>query len=389
MSASTTVEQTRSPRRPLTPWELPQLLTPMHRYKRSNGKQGRERPHYPAILGFVYRNRFAVASQIQRRFSTVLRSDRTARRHLEELEALGYLATAPMRGVSPLFPKVYFITGRGVRKLRESLAAQGKPWKAVRVDRRGRNTEEGYSADRVIHEILTTEFLLAVWQTVRRRGPAHRGVVGVEDVGSQHHADRRGVQRLEELGRLKPPAVHRLPRDADALPLEDAFQSVQGEMVGPLAHDHLRHQPRPRQSARDRLGRLGGHRHVLLGERQAALGKLLAAGVFLADVHRDEQRRGPPVELLAGLRRQLDQVLRAAQRRLLGVRKVVGLFLSFDLVGNSPATVFVAIFRNRRLRGRNIARGRRRGALTAVSSAPGCAANNTPCRGSSFSLVLP
>src|SRR5262249_24867000 len=78
-------------RRPLTPWELPSLLTPVHVYRRAAKRRKKERRHYAAILGFVYRNRFAVASQIQRRFSSILRSDRTTRRHLEELEALGYL----------------------------------------------------------------------------------------------------------------------------------------------------------------------------------------------------------------------------------------------------------------------------------------------------------
>lgn len=157
--------------RPLTPWELSSLLTPLHIYHRSKKKPKpkKERAHFPAILGFVYRNRFAVTSQIQRRFSNVLRSDRTARRHLQELESLGYLAVAPARGVSPLFPKVYYVTGRGVKKLQESLAAQGKSWKAVRVDRHGRHTQEGYTADHILHEILITEFLLAVWQTVQAR----------------------------------------------------------------------------------------------------------------------------------------------------------------------------------------------------------------------------
>jgi hypothetical protein len=156
-------------RQPLTPWELPSLLNSVHTHRASRRKAGRERKHFPAILGFVYRNRFAVASQIQHRFSDVLRSDRTARRHLEELEALGYLAVAPARGVSPLFPKVYYVTGRGVKKLRKSLVTQGKAWQAVRVDRRGHDASEGYSAERIIHEILTSEFLLAVWQTVHGR----------------------------------------------------------------------------------------------------------------------------------------------------------------------------------------------------------------------------
>ena len=163
------IEIPKRQRQALTPWELPSLLTSVHTYRVSRRKAARERKHFPAILGFVYRNRFAVASQIQRRFSDVLRSDRTARRHLEELEALGYLAAAPARGVGPLFPKVYYVTGRGVQKLQKSLTVQGKSWHAVRIDRRGHDAKEGYSADRIIHEILTTEFLLAVWQTVHKR----------------------------------------------------------------------------------------------------------------------------------------------------------------------------------------------------------------------------
>lgn len=38
-----------------------------------------------------------------------------------------------------------------------------------RVDRRGRHSREGYSSEQVLHEILLTEFLLAVWQTVQGR----------------------------------------------------------------------------------------------------------------------------------------------------------------------------------------------------------------------------
>ena len=153
----------------LTPWELPSLLTPVHVYRRSGKRCKKERPHFPAILGFVYRNRFVVASQIQRRFSTVLRSGRTTRRHLEELEALGLLGITPGRGVGPLFPKVYYVTGRGVRRLKEVLSKQGKKWQPSRIDRRGRDAREGYTADRIIHEILITEFMLALWQTIDER----------------------------------------------------------------------------------------------------------------------------------------------------------------------------------------------------------------------------
>lgn len=158
------------PKRPLTPWELPLLLTPLHQLRRTKQKRARHRPHYAAILSFIYRNRFVVSSQVQRRFSTYLRSSRTTRRHLEEMQQLRLLDIVPTRNTSPLFPKVYYVTGSGVRKLRKAYAAQGKTWEAGRIDRKGRHRNEGYGSEQVLHEILLSEFLLAVWQTVKGRG---------------------------------------------------------------------------------------------------------------------------------------------------------------------------------------------------------------------------
>ncbi|MCH7727816.1 MAG: replication-relaxation family protein [Planctomycetes bacterium] len=150
--------------RTLTPWELPQLLIPMHHHKQPTlADSGKERPHFCGILGYVYRNRYVVASQIQRRFSHWLKSDRTTRRHLAEMQALGYLGVAPTRSTSPLWPKVYYITQGGARRLRQALAARSKQGDVVRSDRTRTN---GYAADHVLHEVLTTEFLLAVWQTI-------------------------------------------------------------------------------------------------------------------------------------------------------------------------------------------------------------------------------
>ena len=48
------------------------------------------------------------------------------------------------------------------------------------------------------------------------------------------------------------------------------------------------------------------------------------------------------------LRRQLDQILRAAQGRLLGLRQIVDAFLALDFVGNPPAAMLVAIAGSRR-----------------------------------------
>ena len=77
-------ERTKTRKRratPLSVWELPKLLAPVHRYRKARQQARQERPHFKAILAFVHRNRFAVAGQIQRRFPQYLRSDRTARRH--------------------------------------------------------------------------------------------------------------------------------------------------------------------------------------------------------------------------------------------------------------------------------------------------------------------
>ena len=68
---------------------------------------------------------------------------------------------AETRSTSSLFPKVYFVTGRGVRRIEDSLRERGKPGRCCRRDRR---RPEAYSPDHVLHEILTTEFLLNVWQ---------------------------------------------------------------------------------------------------------------------------------------------------------------------------------------------------------------------------------
>ena len=80
-----------SPRRPLSVWELPRLATLVHCYRKSNRPAKKVRPHFPAVLAFVHRNRLATSDQVRRRFPEYLPSDRTARRHLAELESLGLL----------------------------------------------------------------------------------------------------------------------------------------------------------------------------------------------------------------------------------------------------------------------------------------------------------
>lgn len=159
-----TVRATTRKRQPLSVWELPKLLESVHEFRKRKTKRAKERPHYPGILAFVHRSRFAIASQIQRRFSTYLRSDRTARRHLAELESLGYLDT--VQPPSPLWPKTYFCTGRGVRRLRAAYAEKGTEWRPVVIDRYRRL---GFSPSHVTHELFITEVALTAWEVVQAR----------------------------------------------------------------------------------------------------------------------------------------------------------------------------------------------------------------------------
>ncbi len=158
MSGITSQSRNLKPKRiPLSVWELPSLLRSVHHYRKSEPKTCRERPHYRGILAFVHRNRMAVASQIQRRFPKYLSSDRTARRHLAEMESLGFLSVVQTNNVSPLWPKVYFVTSRGLARLKKALNEQGQEWSETVRDRR---RSDGVSAQHVLHEVMTTEFLL-------------------------------------------------------------------------------------------------------------------------------------------------------------------------------------------------------------------------------------
>lgn len=149
-----------------TGWELPELLRPLPvRHQRCFHKP-RLQPHQPAIVEYVYQSRFATASQVQRRYPNWLRTARTTQWQLANLTELGYLATVPVRSTAPNFPFVYFATGKGVTLINDTYAAHG-------IDRRhplgeGRKAS-GVAVESILHELLLTEFELAVQQTVASR----------------------------------------------------------------------------------------------------------------------------------------------------------------------------------------------------------------------------
>ncbi len=157
-------ETSNSSRRPLSTWEFPKLATSVHKYRKSIPRSAKIRGHYAAILAFVYRNRFATANQVQRRFCKFLKSDRTTRRHLAEMELLGFLDVQPVNSISPLLPKIFFVTAKGRRHLKTAFAKQGKAWEEAAFDRR---RTAGQSFVHVWHEIAATEFLLSVWEATQ------------------------------------------------------------------------------------------------------------------------------------------------------------------------------------------------------------------------------
>ena len=158
MNQQPAVCATKKSRNPLSVWDLPaSLLTQVHKFRKRKPKEGRERTHQAAVLAFIFRNRFATASQVQRRFTKYLPSDRTARRHLAEMqESLGYLDLVPCP--SPLWPKIYCLSHRGMRKLKQAFQDKMQSWEPSANDRR----RSVFSIYHVVHEIFTTEYLLSV-----------------------------------------------------------------------------------------------------------------------------------------------------------------------------------------------------------------------------------
>lgn len=153
-------------RRPRTAWELRELIRPLPVRRTRAAK--RPQPHYfdAALVEWVYESRFAIVSQLQRRFPERLPSVRTAQRHAQRLVQLGLLAPAPVRSTGPNFPLVLYTTGRGIRLVRDTYARLGKPWDGPRTED---GKAQGLALDSILHEVLITEFDLGLQRTVEAR----------------------------------------------------------------------------------------------------------------------------------------------------------------------------------------------------------------------------
>jgi hypothetical protein len=156
----------RGKSRPVSVWNLGELIRPLPIRKQRCQRQPKLLPHYAAVTEFVHNSRFAIASQIQRRFATYIPTERTAQYQLASLVELGYLRTAPVRSTSPNFPFVYCVTGRGVRLIRDSYAALDNAWHGTAGE--GTRTR-GIALPSILHELLLTEFDLAVGEGIEQR----------------------------------------------------------------------------------------------------------------------------------------------------------------------------------------------------------------------------
>ena len=171
LNNSTTPTTVRGGEKALTAWELHDLIRPLSVRHRPTVKRPRMLLHYPAVVEFVYANRFATGSQIQQRFAQYIATRRTAQYQMAALVQLGYLQTAPVRSTSPNFPFVYAATGRGVRLVADTYVRLGVAWKESTQET---TKSSGIALRSILHELLTTEFDLAVWKTIKNRGDLSR-----------------------------------------------------------------------------------------------------------------------------------------------------------------------------------------------------------------------
>lgn len=134
--------------------------------ERGRGRRRALSAYAAAVVEYVYQSRFATASQIERRFPEWLRSTRTTQGQLAEWVARDLLALAPVRSTSPNFPYVYYATGRGVRLVNDTYREFGVP---LRLPPGEDRKAGGVTVTSLLHELLVTEFELAVRRTVGER----------------------------------------------------------------------------------------------------------------------------------------------------------------------------------------------------------------------------
>lgn len=153
---------------PKTAWELRELIRPLAlRRKPAQNRDCRTRqPFDPALVEYVWANRYVLVSHLQRRFSHWLPTQRTAQRHVGRLIQQKLIAPAPVRSTGPNFPMVLTATGRGVTLVKETYAAHGIEWDGALTEER---KAKGLALDTIHHELLLSELDVGLQLTVDAR----------------------------------------------------------------------------------------------------------------------------------------------------------------------------------------------------------------------------
>ncbi len=153
---------------PKTAWELRELIRPLPvRRQPAPDRPCRTRhPFDPALVEYVWANRYVLVSHLQRRFPQWLPSYRTAQRHARRLIQQKLIAPAPVRSTGPNFPTVLTATGRGVKLVEETYAAHGLDWEGPLTEER---KAKGLALDTIHHELLLSEFDVGLHLTVDAR----------------------------------------------------------------------------------------------------------------------------------------------------------------------------------------------------------------------------
>lgn len=203
-----TARNSSSSSQPRSTWQLRELILPLPNRKRRPRRTIANRSFYPALVEYIYSERYATAWQLQRRFPQWLSSRATTHRHLTELLDGGLIATANVRSTSPNFPAVYFVTRRGLNFVGESYSRFGVTWKQTATEER---KSRGLALDSILHEIAVTELDLGVQLAAEQR----------PDV-SIIHTERRYFRADRRLKYHQGQRVHHVIPDSGFLPaIED------------------------------------------------------------------------------------------------------------------------------------------------------------------------
>lgn len=153
---------------PKTAWELRELIRPLAiRRKPAPNRDCRTRqPFDPALVEYVWTNRYVLVNHLQRRFSQWLPTQRTAQRHTQRLIQQKLIAPAPVRSTGPNFPMVLTATGRGVKLVEETYAAHRIDWDRALTEER---KAKGLALDTIHHELLLSELDVGMQLTVDAR----------------------------------------------------------------------------------------------------------------------------------------------------------------------------------------------------------------------------